>query len=923
MGEDVRIANTVVNIDEEIPLKLEAGSTPVGEKSGVDTPGGCLSATDAGTNKDVSKPPMASIEKTIKAAELKKTPIKQVIVYEKLISQRDNEILTLQKAITELREKLLVKEGENQCAAGCSKELEMKKAELEFMHNENDRIRSEMAEENKMLKNMNSQICLEHDASVKENFEDQQRITGERKQIETQLVCEKGKNLVLSEKLHNAVQLADRTMVAYNSQKDLADARQEIIVNLRNEMESMHQSSSHSLSAKLHSVGVMTSNCDLSTMGNENQNMVAREKLVEITEHYEEKIRLMGEDMETLKTKLVGLNEELYGKTMELNDVREKFNMAYLQVKEYETRLDSLSNVKTGTANEVGQDDGKGIKVSCEFIENHGKNGAVFNGILLWMSVLRRMCPENKWKAEAATKFTKEEITDAKDSLWRTCGESIIKKKINRQGASKTASEVNDICVALNTLAEKDRLPLFLASSDMIQRTPLCEPKSKNDDSEVTARLYSIEKSLATVQEQTKGSHRVQECAGALLNIEKSLAAVQEKIEGKDKENVCACEGEASSNQSVYPLLTQIPPLTTQRQDGDESARNVQIHTDSEAIDSQGDNEGWKTVGQKKTKKDWRNEMNILHGTGVDETGGSLSADIDLVAYGIRKDTTGVQMSQYLMNKGLGIKSCDLLTKYSGARTLAYKITIKRSDLEKASNSNIWPNGVGVRKFKYFHNQKGQNDGRRKKSNFSQKWKSSMVTDDNKRSEIWNPPSNTMVEQYHRQSGALQQERPTQRNLYIPPNRTMAAAVASRNGLEGQVQQPGDQQVRFLNRKETDNFYPVQTNMQPWQSVNGMNAGGPNPQSMAAAVVPRNDLEGQVQQPGNQQIKILSRHERDNFNQVQTNMQPLQHGNVNAKSNSQDQSGFIRPQVAPMEAWSVGHTPVVRFDDNLMSQHYN
>ena len=243
MGEDVRAANMVVNIDEEIPLNLEgSGSTQTGEKSGLDTPGGCLSAADSGTSKDVSKPPTALIEKTIKAAESKKTPIKQVIAYEKLISPRDNEILTLHKAITELREKLMVKGGENQCAAGCSKELEMKEAELEFMHNENDRIRSEMAKENKMLKNMNSQICSEYDALVKENSDDQQRITAEHKPIETQLECERGKNLVLSEKLHDMVQLADRTMVAYNSQKDPVDARQEIIVNFRKEIESLHQS---------------------------------------------------------------------------------------------------------------------------------------------------------------------------------------------------------------------------------------------------------------------------------------------------------------------------------------------------------------------------------------------------------------------------------------------------------------------------------------------------------------------------------------------------------------------------------------------------------------------------------------------------------------------------------------------------------
>ena len=135
----------------------------------------------------------------------------------------------------------------------------------------------------------------------------------------------------------------------------------------------------------------------------------------------------------------------------------------------------------------------QGVRDSCEFIKTHGTNGAIFNGTLLWMSIERLMRPENKWKSQAVTKFLKEEVTDAKESLWRECGESIIKKKINRQGAAKTVSEVNDICSALNALAEKDALPLFLANSDMVKRTPLCEQTGECNISEVASKLSAIE----------------------------------------------------------------------------------------------------------------------------------------------------------------------------------------------------------------------------------------------------------------------------------------------------------------------------------------------------------------------------------------------------------------------------------------------
>ena len=117
-------------------------------------------------------------------------------------------------------------------------------------------------------------------------------------------------------------------------------------------------------------------------------------------------------------------------------------------------------------------------------------------------------------------------------------------------------------------------------------------------------------------------------------------------------------------------------------------------------------NEEWRVV-QLKNKEtgtmQWRQRLNILNGTAGDESGSnSFSVDIHLVAYGVAKQVTGVQLSHFLQERGLNVLSCDLLTKYENARSLAYKISIRSCDYEKAQDPEIWPLRVGVRLFKYF-----------------------------------------------------------------------------------------------------------------------------------------------------------------------------------------------------------------------------
>ena len=125
-------------------------------------------------------------------------------------------------------------------------------------------------------------------------------------------------------------------------------------------------------------------------------------------------------------------------------------------------------------------------------------------------------------------------------------------------------------------------------------------------------------------------------------------------------------------------------------------------------------NEEWRIV-QPKNKEtgtmQWRQRLNIVSGTASDESGSnSFSADI-LVAYGVAKQITGIQLSHFLQERGLNVFSCALLTKHENARSLAYKISIRSCDYEKAQDPNIWPLRVGVRLFKYFKKRNLNTDG--------------------------------------------------------------------------------------------------------------------------------------------------------------------------------------------------------------------
>ena len=141
--------------------------------------------------------------------------------------------------------------------------------------------------------------------------------------------------------------------------------------------------------------------------------------------------------------------------------------------------------------------------------------------------------------------------------------------------------------------------------------------------------------------------------------------------------SILATSGTKNDNSSIIPA--PLPSLQSEGTEASEHSVNVnlsdihQANNLNSAItghehDNDDTNKGeWQQVKDKPRKHNattsWRQRLNSVRGTAVNSNvGESLSADRHLVAYGLAKNVTGIQLSQWLTTKGLHVSSCDLLT---------------------------------------------------------------------------------------------------------------------------------------------------------------------------------------------------------------------------------------------------------------------
>ena len=642
--------------------------------------------------------------------------------------------------------------------SGLNEKIEKLAVELKFMHDENDNLRLSLTKDKAILTKAYEATILKRDKEYRAKLEEE--IAKEKASMEKTYearIHEKDQEIQAKE----LVNVAQK-----NELQGKLDIAQKIILEKEDQL-------SQSIPGGCGCRHSETHNCDWVMMQEKNISLdqvrkdleQERTELVARIREQEVDSGELSRQMESMRTKaekdlqgkqsLLSKTESMLKVKDELLDAKQeiienlKFKIGVLQEEisknkgenQCQNNLTSNSNSSPmgGTSETVANP--KGVDDACEFIKVYSKDGVLINGFLLWANLQRVTRTENEWKEAAVASFLKSEITDAKDSLWRICGDKIAIPYKKRQGSSKSTSEVEDIAKALKLLAEKECLPLFMATGDMVKETPIAShPAGEDSNEKVMSSLKDMEDTLKTILESTgtgKESGTTHDLSGSQGNDRVLQNKDGSTVTWADDNDIDLDQGWETQTKPKHSKVTK-------------SGKQV----------SKGDTSG---------KQSWKDKLNILRGTA---TGGEIneipqSADVHLVAYGFGKDTTGEQLKNWLQSNGLQVKNCILLTKYEGARSNTFKISIKAADYEKATNPDIWPENVGVRKFKFFDTNrnilgksKSMALGKSGRSNFSQPWKTNKSSDLLHKGFLnFHPPSDEQVRRFHQSFTPSQQDR--------------------------------------------------------------------------------------------------------------------------------------------------------------------
>ena len=440
---------------------------------------------------------------------------------------------------------------------------------------------------------------------------------------------------------------------------DLIAKRDRLIKSLKESVENALPASRENLTKEAETIRRLEKcNTDLKdqvqSSGKENDLLLGRVRSLEATHEeidgkLQNTIRVLQKAEETIKAKsdlVDAKNEIIENLKLRLNEKNAPVNV-------------------DATANETQPQDipKEGVNETCEFVRIHATSGVAINSFLVWADIQRQLHPDDHWKPLAVKGFIPSEITEAKELLWRTSDKSLIGKMTKRQGTSKSTSEVNDICTALKKLSEKNCVPLFISTSDMVAQTPIFNSRPLVSDSDIMKnKLVFIEESINTLKDVVE-------------TYCKSPKPVLQHID-VDSDTTSSDEGK---NEDFPFQLGGTIPIT-----------DIEMQCDSE------DQSEWKEMTRKRRSNNANNNNR--------RKSVQFAATSSLVIYGVGKDVTTSLIREYLGNKNIEVLECDLLTKHEQPNSLSFKVTVKAIDLQTAKNKNTWPNGVGVRMF----NQPGE-----------------------------------------------------------------------------------------------------------------------------------------------------------------------------------------------------------------------
>ena len=276
-------------------------------------------------------------------------------------------------------------------------------------------------------------------------------------------------------------------------------------------------------------------------------------------------------------------------------------------------------------------------------------------------------------------------------------------------------------------------MPLFVASSSMVMQTPVSsvtQPDIKDIEKAVNRSLKKevevlVKKCDQSVSKSEHGNKKIDDVIRRLTALERnhnnqvngvnqvrypqrpaSLAAPPVVNPNPSAPVPSHTNLEKQPQQSGAPISTSTWAEVTARNVPPQQTTLGSMHQN--VVEPAGPHLQQDSLAIQPTHRpNWKDRLHLLEGTAKISGQVALSADIDLVASNVGKNVSAVDLGNWLTQRGLEIKNCQLLTKSDEAKSLAYKITIAPQHFEKATkDANLWPERVLLRKFQPFSKSK-------------------------------------------------------------------------------------------------------------------------------------------------------------------------------------------------------------------------
>ena len=460
-------------------------------------------------------------------------------------------------------------------------ELEKVQTELNFMHKENDKMKTSIAKDLSELKVecetkvyekekelhvalkkmdiMKDEYCtnLKHmqsklddaykllarkDGELKESNEHIDKLKVKEtmlpNELQKELACVKDKNRRLSEKLEDKILIANNTVIALDAQKDLLLAKEEIIENFRKVINDTEKSCS----------------CKQQHMQNEIEG-------INVTSNVNQGVDLItATNAVDIEAKCDDLNRQLTEKTKNLESMNEKHQEL---CNDFQQQIAAVSEIKEKYDKTCELLDGS-IETNHKWEKKTGSLQGIladeitpiYNNVLVWLSTQLDTANEASICEKCMNHFVEEEIEIAKSALFEAFGGDgtvIGTKEMRRGGAKETKmmKDFKDIVDAMKKLQTSDKMnPLFVTSAEGIMKCPTIIPiTSTIKDDAVVSKVSELEKTMSDfMKEQKKHNDRVN---GRLESIQKenSVKKLAEQFKEMDT-SLEAFKTELSAAQS-------------------------------------------------------------------------------------------------------------------------------------------------------------------------------------------------------------------------------------------------------------------------------------------------------------------------------------------------------------------------------------